>query len=79
MLMKVHLTDINVSAEIDEYPTLRFQAMRKNQSATDGGTYGRASWKQYSRPETKVCICASSVKFHLLIHEIECTQGLSLM
>ena len=27
--MLVHLIDINVSAEIDEYPSLRFQDIRK--------------------------------------------------
>ena len=39
--MQVHLIDINVSAEIDEYPSLRFQDIRKNQSVTDGHTDGR--------------------------------------
>ena len=39
--MQVYLTDINVSAEIDEYPSLRFQDIRKNKvsrmdTRTDG-------------------------------------------
>ena len=38
------LIDINVSAEIDEYPSLRFQDIRKKkqqQRVTDGHTDGR--------------------------------------
>ena len=30
--MKVHLIDTNVSAEIDEYPSLRFQDIRKQEA-----------------------------------------------
>ena len=39
--MYVHLIDINVSAEIDEYPSLRFQDIRKINSFEDGHTDGQ--------------------------------------
>ena len=41
--MLVHLIDINASAEIDEYPSLCFQDIRKKPKChgrTDGGTDG---------------------------------------
>ena len=44
----MYLIDINVSTEIDEYPSLRFQDIRKKKqvSRTD-------NVKQYTPPQTK--------------------------
>ena len=51
--MKVHLIDINVSAEIDDYPSLRFQDIRKKPvSQTDTRTDGREN----SIPPLFVCV-----------------------
>ena len=47
--MYVYLIDINMSAEIDEYPSLRFQDIRRKKRHTDG----RTTWKQYTPPQTK--------------------------
>ena len=49
--MQVHLIDINVSAEIDEYSSLRFQDIRKK-TKCHGQTHGR-TWKQYTPPQTE--------------------------
>ena len=42
--MWVYRIDINVSAEIDEYSSLRFQDIRKKQSVTDGHTDVLTFW-----------------------------------
>ena len=44
----MYLTDIYMSAEIDEYPSLRFQDIRKKPKVTDVHTNGR--------PYHKVCV-----------------------
>ena len=55
-LMYVYHIDINVSAEIDEYPSLRFQDIRKNQSVTDRHNDGWTDHMKTVYPTTnKVC------------------------
>ena len=52
--MQVYLIDINVFAEIDEYPSVRFQDIRKNQSVTDRHTDGRTDGqRENSIPQHK--------------------------
>ena len=53
----MYLIDINVSAEIDEYSSLRFQDIRKKkQNVTDGRTHGRTDNVKIVYPTTnKVC------------------------
>ena len=54
--MSVHLIDINVSADMDEYPSLHFQDIRKNPKChgvntdrqMDGWTDGRENSFQYN-------------------------------
>ena len=55
--MSVHFTDINVSAEIDEYPSLRFQDIRKKPaSRTDTWMERQTDGRENSiHPTNKVC------------------------
>ena len=59
----MYLIDINVSAEIDEYPSLHFQDIRENPKC-HGRTHGR-TWKQYTPPQTKF---ARGIKIHYLMY-----------
>ena len=51
--MSVYLIDINVFAEIDDYPSVRFQDIRKNQSVTDGHTDVLTDGRTYTPTQTK--------------------------
>ena len=69
----MYLIDINVSAEIDEYPSLRFQDIREKKSVTDGHADGRTDNVKTVYPTTnKVCggiiKIVSSLWFSLLIN-----------
>ena len=46
----MYLIDIIVSAEIDEYPSLRFQDIRKKKKVSDGHTDGQ---HENSKPHHK--------------------------
>ena len=51
--MQVHLIDINVSAEINEHPSLRFQNIREKVSWTDTWMDVRTKLRHYKYPTTK--------------------------
>ena len=53
--MLIYLIDINVPAEINEYPSLRFQDIRKKKQCR-GRTHGRTDNVETVYPTTKFAV-----------------------